>query len=135
MDRVVTGIGSSDVAPTDAGKTGRVRNDAFGGMYDALSRIGGRAAQTLIGPTVQIIECVDDAATELAIGGTGAIAAVFFEGAAGKSQIARGFLCPQKPGRQTIRGICHVRILIFIALPVGDSESAITLAEKMWREG
>jgi len=59
---------------------------ALGGQHRPLPRIAGRGLGAARGPGLQILERIDDAAAGLPVGRTGALGAVFLQGAAGEAQ-------------------------------------------------
>jgi hypothetical protein len=59
-------------------------------MDRADARVGGRGLGAPVGPGLQIVERIDDAAAELSIGGAGAIGAVLFERSVGEAEEACG---------------------------------------------
>jgi hypothetical protein len=54
------------------------------------ARIGGRGLGATVGPGLQILQRVDDAAAEFAVSGTRAIGPMLFKGASGQTQESRG---------------------------------------------
>src|SRR5690606_35107495 len=70
---------------------GRSRLVPFGRQY-AAARIGGGGDGAAVGPGAQVVHRIDDAPAELAIGGTGSVGAVLFEGAGRKAQEFSRFL-------------------------------------------
>ena len=78
---------------------------AFCRQHGVVARVGGRCLGTAVDPGFEIIECVDDASTDLPIGGAGAVDPMLFQCAAGETEESRRF------GRaQLTRGKAGIRI-------------------------
>src|SRR5690606_3375655 len=91
------GIGG---ASRSAGATlGRSRLVPLGRQY-AAARIGGGGDGPAVGPGLEVVDRIDDAPAELAIGGTGSVGTVLFEGAGRKAQEFGRFLCAQIARRE-----------------------------------
>src|ERR1700682_3905199 len=69
---------------------------ALGGKDGPGTGIGGRGLGTEIGPSLQVVERVDDAAADLSILRPGAVGAMLLERAAGKAEEASGLGRAQK---------------------------------------
>ena len=70
------------------------------GRQNRSARVGCRRDGAAIGPGLQVFYGIDDAAAELAIGGTGSVGAMFFECAAGQAQETSCLGCSQIAWRQ-----------------------------------
>jgi hypothetical protein len=67
---------------------------------DRTARIGGRGDGAARGPGFEIVDGIDDAAAELAIGRAGAVGPMLFEGAGGQAEKLGGFLGAQEARRE-----------------------------------
>src|SRR3546814_12721909 len=81
------------VGRSAAGSTGEGRRQdvvALGGKDGAAAGIGRGVLGAEIGPGLEVLDGIDDAAAELAIGGAGSVGAVLLKRAAGRSEERRG---------------------------------------------
>src|SRR5260370_34340101 len=90
------------------------RGAAFGGEDRSDARVGGRCFGSEVGPGLQVLECIDDATTNLAVFRAGAVGAMLFEGAAGEAKEARRFGRAQKARRQAGQWIGHDRASVVL---------------------
>jgi len=87
-------------------------------------------------PGLQIVDRIDNAATELAIGGAGAVGAVFLERPAGQAKEARGFGSSQIAWRQVGGRRGHDRASVVLGTTAGYRRfDGSTVAEKARRGG
>jgi transposase-like protein len=114
---------------------GRCRS-ALGGKDGSGTGIGGRGLGPEISPSLQVVERVDHATTDLPILRSGSVGAVLLEGAAGKAEKARSLGRAQKAWRHAGQRVGHGANLRDRANQPPDTGggSAVTMAKKS-REG
>ena len=109
---------------------------ALGGEDGSDAGIGGRILGADIGPGLEVVERIDDAAADLAVLRTRAVGAVLLQRATGQAEESRGFGRSEKARRQTGQGIGHSRasVISWSATEVGGALE-VTVAEQSGEGG
>jgi hypothetical protein len=134
---VSDGGGRFDFVDVSAGSAssrhhvGQTVGMALGGQHGPSAGIGGRCLGATVGPCLQIVQRIDDAAAELSIGRTGAVGPVLFQRAAREAKESRGFGRAQVARRQAGVWIGHIRgsVVSWSATAIRGA-SVVTMAEE-----
>lgn len=106
----------------------------FGRKDRADAGVGGGSLGATLRPSLQVVDGIDDTATEFAVGRTGPVGAVLFEGSGGKAEKARRLGRSQIARRDAGGGCGHDRASVILVGAAGYRRSVrVTVAEKKGR--
>ena len=103
---------------------------------DRSAWIGCRRDSTAIGPSLQVLDGIDDPTTQLVVSGTSSVGTVFFQRAAGQAQKTRRFGRAQVAWRQGGEIRSHGVASVVVQDAADDQRRVMrTGAKKRWHGG